>query len=128
MGKLHEHKLRIPIEVLDAEDYSMGYEVPVEVTVLYGKEKYGEDADGNRGEWRNVFEVTDAAIEVEHLIPLNSLQVEQVLKDAEKAVMDNPERFIDGEPEVEREEKWERDSAYAEWRADSSLRGEVEDI
>lgn len=29
---------------------------------------------------------------------------------------------------MEQEEKRQRDSAFAEWRADSSLRGEVEDI
>jgi hypothetical protein len=131
MGKLHERQVTVPVEVLDAEGCSMGYEVPVGVTVLYGKEKYGEDADGNRGEWRNVFEVSDTSIEVEHLLPLNSLQVEQVLKDAERAVMDNPERFIDDssdEDQEDQETRRQRYSAFAEWRADSSLRGEVEDI
>ena len=109
----------------------MGREVPVEVTVLYGKEKHGEDADGNRGEWRTVFEVSDAAIAVDELMTLNSLQVEQILKDAEKAVMDNPERFIDLSPDEDQEDqetRRQRASAYAEWKADSSLRGEVEDL
>lgn len=102
MGNLHECRVEVPVEVLDCEGYSMNREVPVEVTVLYGKEKYGEDADGNRGEWRNVFEVSDAAIAVNELMTLNSLQVEQLLRDAEKAVLDNPERFVDLSPEVER--------------------------
>ena len=95
MGKLHSKRISVPVEVLDAEGHSLGREVPVELTVTYGNELYGADADGNRGEIRYVFEVLDAEIEVEHLMPLNSLQVEQVLKDAEKAVMNNPERFID---------------------------------
>ena len=78
----------------------MDMEVPVELTVTYGREKYGEDADGNRGEWRQVFEVEDAAIAVAHLMPLNSLQVEQVLRDARTAVLNNPEAYIDFNPGV----------------------------
>ena len=131
MGNLHECRVSVPVEVLDCEGVSMDREVPVEVTVLYGKEKYGEDADGNRGEWRTVFEVSDAAIAVDELMTLNSLQVEQILKDAEKAVLDNPERFIDLSPDEDQEDqetRRQRASAYAEWRADSSLRGEVEDL
>jgi len=126
MPMLKTQQVEVLVEVLDAEGYSLGQEVPVELTVTYGCERYGEDADGNRGEWRRVFEVTDAAIDPAHLRPLNSLQVEQILKDAETAVLNDPDRYM--EDHDEEQERQERTSAYAEWKADSALRGEVEDL
>jgi len=94
MGLINTRQVEVLVEVLDAEGHGLEHEVPVELTVTYGREKYGEDADGNRGEWRRVFEVTDAAIDPAHLMPLNSLQVEQILKDAEKSVLDDPDRYM----------------------------------
>ena len=72
----------LDIDVLDAAGHATGQTVTVTVDWILCPYRYGEDADGNRGETRYERDVLDVYIDPEHLTALTSTQAEQVIDEA----------------------------------------------
>ena len=71
------------INLIDAQGYDRGRSIPVEIAYIDTVEKsYGEDADGARGTVLASREIIDLSIAHEHLITMNSADVEYCLDEA----------------------------------------------
>lgn len=78
----------IIVDVTDEQGEPIGRSVPVDVVYQVTIDStYGADADGNRGELRKEIEILDHYIAPEHLVALNSDQVEQLLADADRQAL-----------------------------------------
>lgn len=76
------------VDITDEQGEPIGRSVPVAVVYQVTIDSaYGADADGNRGELRKEVEILDHYIAPGDLITMDSVQVEQLIGDADRQVL-----------------------------------------
>lgn len=76
------------VDITDEQGEPIGRSVPVSIIYQVTIESaYGADADGNRGELRKEIEILDHYIAPGDLLTMDSGQVEQLIKDADRQAL-----------------------------------------
>lgn len=84
------------VDVLDAEGYETGRDVPVFVDFTTDVDRnYGADADGNRGALLVEYDVLRCWLEEADAARLTEAERKQVCQDAEANFYRHPKHFID---------------------------------